>query len=137
MSFWRNQVIQPALDSDVDAAVREQQAIVGRDPRNAPAHFALGTLAHFRGQVDAAVACFFRAIELDPAYAAPHVSLGRIEVVRGRYDEAWKHAREAERLGDRSLVEQLERYPRAADAAGKPAEGGAAGSEASTKPTSS
>ena len=113
MSFWRDRVIQPALDTDVDAAVREQQAILVRDPRNAPAHFALGTLAYFRGQVDAAVSNFLRAIELDPAYAAPHVSLGRIYIVSGNYDEAWQHAREAERLGDRSLVEQLERYPRA------------------------
>lgn len=113
MAFWRDQVIQPALDSDVEAAIREQQAILERDPQNAPAHFALGTLAYFRGQVDSAVAHFLHAIELDPAYAAPHVSLGRIEVVRGQYDEAWKHAREAERLGDRSLVEQLERYPHA------------------------
>ncbi|HKS94815.1 MAG TPA: hypothetical protein VJV74_01650 [Terriglobia bacterium] len=113
MAFWRDQVIQPALDSDVEAAVREQQAILERDPQNAPAHFALGTLAYFRGHMDAAVTYFLRAIELDAAYAAPHVSLGRIEIARGRYDDAWKHAREAERLGDRSLVEQLERYPRA------------------------
>jgi len=113
MSFWRNQVIQPALDSDIDASVREQEAILARDPRNAPAHFALGTLAYFRGQVDAAVTHFLRAIEFDPAYAAPHVSLGRIYIVSGNYNEAWQHAREAERLGDRSLVEQIERYPRA------------------------
>ena|SRR5579864_190935 len=113
MAFWRDQVIQPALDSDIDASVREQEAILARDPGNAPAHFALGTLAYFRGQVDAAVTYFLRAIELDPEYAAPHVSLGRIEIARGNYDEAWKQAREAGRLGDRSLVEQLERYPRA------------------------
>ena len=110
MTFWQRRVIQPALDRDVEAAVAEQRALLERDPENPHAHFALGTLKHFRGDTGAAVASVLRAIELDPGYAAPHLSLGRIYAVERRYDEAWKHAREAERLGDRSLVEQLERY---------------------------
>ncbi len=111
MSFWRDKVIQPALDRDVDAAIREQRAILERDPNNTPAHFALGTLYHFSGNIETAIECFLRAIELKPDYAAPHVSLGRIYAVQGRFDLAWKHAQEAARLGDQSLVEQLERYP--------------------------
>ncbi len=110
MDFWREKVIQPALDRDVNAARAEQRAILERDPGNAPAHFALGTLSHFQGQTDAAIDFFLRAIKLDPAYAAPHASLGRIYAVQGLYDLAWQHAREAERLGDPSLVQQLERY---------------------------
>ncbi len=113
MAFWREEVIQPSLDSDVQAAVAQQRAILERDPRNARAHFALGTLSHFQGQTDAAIEFFLKAIELDPTDAAPHVSLGRIYVMRGVYGLAWKHAREAQGLGDRSLVEQLERYPNA------------------------
>jgi tetratricopeptide (TPR) repeat protein len=111
MPFWRREVIQPALEGDLGAAAAEQRAILERDPEDPRAHFALGTLSHFRGETGAAVALFLRAIDLDPTYAAPHVSLGRIYAVERRYDDAWKHAREAERLGDRSLVEQLERYP--------------------------
>lgn len=114
MSFWRQEVAQPMLDRDVEAAMAEQRAILERDPGNARAHFALGTLAHFRGDSAAAMRSFCKATELDPAYAAPHVSLGRICAVEGHYDSAWRHAREAERLGDSSLVEQLERYPHAA-----------------------
>jgi tetratricopeptide (TPR) repeat protein len=115
MTFsWRQRVIQPGLDRDVDAAEQEQRAILARDPANAPAHFALGTLAHFRGDRAAAIEFFRRAIALDPAYAAPHTSLGRIYAAAGEYEEAWQHAREAERLGDASLVEQLGRYPNAA-----------------------
>jgi len=112
LSFWRKDVVQPALDHDVEAAIADQLAILHRNPDSAPAHFALGTLAHFRGDTDSAVRLFERAAVLDPAYAAPHVSLGRIYIVKGAYDEAWRHAREAERLGDRSLLEQLERYPK-------------------------
>ncbi len=110
MSFWRKDVIQPALDRDLKDAIEEQQAILERDPTDPRPHFALGTLYHFHGQPDAAIACFLKAIELDPNYPAPHVSLGRIYAVKGLNDLAWKHAREAERLGDRSLVEQLERF---------------------------
>lgn len=114
MSFWRQEVAQPMLDRDIEVSIAEQQAILERDPRNARAHFVLGTLAHFRGDSTAATTYFRKAIELDPTDAAPHVSLGRIYAVEGDYDSAWRHAREAERLGDRSLIEQLRRYPNAA-----------------------
>ncbi|MGO8786841.1 MAG: tetratricopeptide repeat protein [Terriglobia bacterium] len=109
--FWRKEVIQPALNRDVDAAVAEQQAILTNDPNNANAYFALGTLSHFKGESELAVQYFERAIEIDPANAAPHVSLGRLYAVRGDYDLAWKHARAADALGSRELVGMLERYP--------------------------
>ena len=54
---------------------------------------------------------FQKSIELDAKDAAPHLSLGRLRAVRGEYAEAWKHARAAEALGARDLVEMLERYP--------------------------
>ncbi len=111
MSFWRDKVIHPSLDRDPAAAAAEQRAILERDPRNPKANFVLGTICHMQGEIDAAIGFYLKAIELDARYAAPHVGLGRIYAVRGLYDLAWKHAREAERLGDRSLVEQLERYP--------------------------
>jgi tetratricopeptide (TPR) repeat protein len=111
MSFWRNAVIQPALDADFNTTVEEQRELLRKDPSNPHAYFALGTLVHFRGDTEAAIPFFLKAIELDAAYAAPHASLGRIYAVKGSYDLAWLHAREAERLGDPSLVQQLERYP--------------------------
>jgi len=110
MPFWRREVIQPALDQDVERALAEQQAILQRNSRSAGAHFALGTLTYFRGNRKAALDHFYQAIELDPAYAAPHISLGRALAVEGRYEEAWSHAREAGRLGDPSLLEQLRRH---------------------------
>jgi len=112
MSFWRREVIQPILDQDIESSIAEQLAILQQDARNASAHFALGTLHHFSGNRHAAVSHFEQAIELDPTYAAPHVSLGRILAVEGDEEKAWRHAREAEQLGDRSLTEQLERYAR-------------------------
>jgi tetratricopeptide (TPR) repeat protein len=111
MGLWRDEVIQPALDRDLAQAIAEQQAILERDARNAGAHYALGTLCQFQGDREAAVEYFRKAIEFDPAYAAPHVSLGRIHALEGDYARAWQHAREAERLGDSSLAQQLARYP--------------------------
>jgi Flp pilus assembly protein TadD len=109
--FWRTEVIQPALNHDVETAVAEQLAILKTDPNNAQAYFALGTLSHFKGQVEQAVRHFEKSIELDPTCPAPHVSLGRIYAVSGDYGAAWKHARAAEALGARDLVELLARFP--------------------------
>ena len=107
------------LDQEVEAGMAEQQALLEADPGNARAHFALGTFAHFRGDSASAIDHFRKAIELDPNDPAPHVSLGRIRAVEGDYDAARQHACEAERLGDRSLVEQLNRYPNVVRTASK------------------
>jgi tetratricopeptide (TPR) repeat protein len=109
--FWRKEVIQPALNNDVEEALAEQRAILAKDPNNAQAYFALGTLSHFQGEIEQAIQDFEKAIEIDSTYAAPHVSLGRLYAVGGEYELAWKHARAAEALGARDLVEMLERYP--------------------------
>lgn len=111
MGFWRKKVIQPALDSETESTLHEQQELLRRDPSNPQAYFALGSLAHLRGETAAAIEFFKKAIELNPAYAAPHASLGRIYAIQGNYELAWEQARAAERSGDRSLVDQLERYP--------------------------
>jgi adenylate cyclase len=110
--FWRDNVIQPSLNREVDAALAEQQAILAKDPNNSNAYFALGTLLHFQGETEQAIRHFERSVELGPTNAAPHLSLGRIYAVRGDYELAWKHARSAESLGARDLVEMLERYPK-------------------------
>jgi tetratricopeptide (TPR) repeat protein len=110
MSFWRQEVVQPALDKEVEEAIAEQKAILQTNARHPGAHFALGTLAYFKGDRDAAVGYFRQAIKLDPAYASPHVSLGRILAIEGNHAAAWEHARAAEQLGDDSLLDLLERY---------------------------
>ncbi|MGH9405673.1 MAG: hypothetical protein ACRD3D_07560 [Terriglobia bacterium] len=117
MFFWRKDVIQPALESAELDSCREQAALCEKNPSDPKPHFALGSMAHLAGRTDDAILHFMKAIALDPEYAAPHVSLGRIFAVRGDSRRAWEHALAAERLGDRSLVEQLERYPCAAEPA--------------------
>ena len=109
--FWRDEVIQPGLNRDVDDAVAEQHALIAKNPNNAKAYFALGTLSHFQGQTQRAIEYFRKSIELSPTDAASHLSLGRIYAVRGEYELAWKHARAAEVLGARDLVKMLLSYP--------------------------
>jgi len=55
MSFWRKQIIQPSLSNGVDDAVAEQKSILAKDPNNAKAYFALGTLSHFKGEIERAM----------------------------------------------------------------------------------
>ena len=110
MAFWREEVVQPAFDKDLEEAIAEQQALLLQNARNAGAHFALGTLTYFKGDRDAAAGYFLKAIDLDPDYPAPRVSLGRMLALAGDYEAAWEQARAAERLGDRSLLDLLERY---------------------------
>ena len=111
MSFWRKDVIQPALAAEEEATIREQEELLRKDPADPKPYFALGTMAQIRGHAEGAVQYFLKAIEIDPSFSPPRVSLGRIYALWGQNEAAWKCAREAERLGDRSLVEQLERYP--------------------------
>lgn len=115
MPFWRDNVIQPALDSGVEAEIREQEKLIRSEPANPTPHFALGALAHLRGQTEAAIRHFEKALELDPSYAAPYVSLGRIYAIRGDYGRAWRYAQDAAQRGDSSLLEQLARYSKPPD----------------------
>ncbi len=111
MSFWRHEVIQPALDAGIEAEILEQQELARIEPANPEPHYALGVMAHCQGKTEAAIRHFEKAIALDQSYAAPHVSLGRLYTTLGDDTGAWLHAREAAQRGDSSLLDQLKRYP--------------------------
>jgi tetratricopeptide (TPR) repeat protein len=89
-SFWRKEVIQPALNRDVDAAIAEQQSILANDPNNAHAYFALGTLHHFQGSTEQALQYFQKSIEFDSSNPAPHLSRKRY----ARYRCLWRCRRD-------------------------------------------
>ena len=69
--FWRDNVIQPALNNDVEEAVAEQKSILAKDPNNAKAYFALGTLSHFQGEIEQAMQYFQKSIELKSRRCRP------------------------------------------------------------------
>ena len=109
--FWADEVIPTILNRDVKEAKAEQEALIKARPGNARSYSHLGVLLHFSGQTKEALHNFERAVELDPIFADPHVHMGRIYIVQGKLDLALRHAHQAEKLGNRSLVEQLARYP--------------------------
>ena len=108
--FWREEVIGFALDHDTERHIAEQKAAIAANPNDAGAHLNLGLLFQIQYKQDLAVEYFLKALSLDPRLAAAHVSLGRAYAVRGEMEKAWEHAHVAAALGDRSLLDQLERY---------------------------
>ncbi|HUY12273.1 MAG TPA: hypothetical protein VMX16_01420 [Terriglobia bacterium] len=110
MNFWREHVIQPALDAGIDEEIQSQHSVLGQDPTSAKAWFGLGSLYHVRGNKKEAMDCFLHSIEIDSGFSAAHVAVGRLYAVEGNLNLAWEHARQAERQGDNSLCEQLSRH---------------------------
>ncbi len=111
--FFRREVVDVALNRDVDSAIAEQLARIEQNPGEAQPYCALGVFFRMQGKIGDAILMQQRATELDPSFALPHRELGQIYAVREDHEAAWRHAREAARLGDRSLLELLERYQKA------------------------
>ena len=108
--FWREEVIGFALDHDTERHIAEQEAAIAANPNDARAHLNLGLLFQIQYKQDLAVEYFLKALSLDPRLAAAHVSLGRAYAVRGEMEKAWEHAHVAAGLGNKQLLEQLQRY---------------------------
>ena len=110
MSFWRKEVIQPALDTETRRQMEEQLAWIAREPANARPYFHLAQFYRMEGRADEALALMLHAVQLDHDYAAAHAALAEAYAVRADYSAAWRHARLAERGGDRRAVALLERH---------------------------
>ena len=108
-SFF-SEILQNALNKDVDAAIAEQLALVELDPANPKRYCALGAFFQMQGRLEDAGLMFRRALELDPNFALAHQYLGQLLVFRGEMEAAWHHAREAARCGNRTLLDLLTRW---------------------------
>jgi tetratricopeptide (TPR) repeat protein len=110
VSFWRKQVIQPALDAETRKHMEEQLAWIAREPGNARPYLHLAEFYRMEGREDEALGLMLHAVQLDSQFAAAHASLAEIYAVRGDYPAAWRHARLAERAGEPRAVALLERH---------------------------
>ena len=110
MSFWRKDVIQPALDSETAKHIREQQEWIAREPGNAQPWYNLALLYRMEQRQEDALALLLEAVRLDAAHADAHVALAEIYAVRADYPAAWRHARQAESQGNSRGVELLTRH---------------------------
>ena len=108
--LWRN-LVEYALDHDVDNEIEQQRSILRSEPRSAKAHFDLAVLHYSQGRVAEAIREYEAAIECDPSFACAYRKLGEVHVNIGEYERAGECAMKAAELGDRALIEMFERYP--------------------------
>ena len=110
MSFWRKQVVQPALDHETRQHMEEQLAWIAREPANPRPFHHLAEFYRMEGRQEEALGLQLQAVHLDPGFAPAHAALAEMYAVRGDYRAAWHHARLAERSGEPRAVELLRRY---------------------------
>jgi tetratricopeptide (TPR) repeat protein len=108
---WARDLVEFALDEDVNSEIEQQRRILRANPHSAKAHFDLGVLCYSQRRIADAVAEYEAAIECDPLFAAAYVKLGEVCISIGDFDRASQYARTAATLGDRRLLEMFERYP--------------------------
>jgi tetratricopeptide (TPR) repeat protein len=110
MSFWRNEVIDFALDHETRLHMEEQLAWIAREPANARPYFHLAQFYRMNGKHDEARGLLLEAVRLDPSHAEAHASLSEIYAIRGEYDLARTHARAASENGVDRAAELLRRH---------------------------
>ena len=112
---WLRELVEFALDEDVNAEITRQRRILESNPASAKAHYDLAELLYSQRRTAAAITEFHEAIACEPTFAQAHRKLGEVYVCLGDYAEGAKCALKAARYGDRTLLEMFERYPAFAD----------------------
>ena len=107
MSFWRQQVIDFALDRETQSQIAEQRAWILREPANPKPYYHLAQLYRVAFKPEEALGLLLEAVRLDPNFADAHASLAEMYVLRDDYPAAWRHARLAEANGVPRVVEML------------------------------
>lgn len=110
MSFFRDELIDFALDHETETHIAAQREWILREPANAVPYYNLAQLYRMSQKGEQARGLLLEAVRLRPDYGAAHAALSQIYAVRGEYQAAWRHAREAESAGDTAAVELLRRY---------------------------
>ena len=110
MSFWRDEVIEFALDYETRKHIQEQIAWIEREPANARPYYHLAQFYRMNGKPQEALGLLLESVRLDPAFADPHAALAEIYAIAGDSPAAWRHARAAEEHGDSRAVEMLARH---------------------------
>jgi cytochrome c-type biogenesis protein CcmH/NrfG len=107
--FFRKQVIEFALDRDVEEEMARALSAIRKNPNNSSFYVNLGDLYYSQKKMEEAVRSYVQALQVDPRNTRAHTRLGQICAMYELYSEAWQHARAADSLGDPHLKEQLER----------------------------
>ena len=85
MSFWRKEVIEPALDRETRKHMDEQLAWIAREPsQRAPVSTTWRSSTAWRAARMKRWALMLHAVQLDPDFAAAHAALAELYAVRAR-----------------------------------------------------
>lgn len=109
-SFWRERVVEFALDQETRRQMEEQVAWIEREPGNARPYYHLAQFFRMQWKQDEALGLLLEAVRLDQNLAEAHVSLAEIYAVRGDYQAAWRHAKSAESVGNSDAIRLLKRH---------------------------
>jgi tetratricopeptide (TPR) repeat protein len=110
MSFWRKEVIDPALAQETRRHIAEQRAWIEREPCNPLPYKNLAQIYRMEGRQEEALGLLLEAVRLDPVFAEAHIELAQIYAIRGDNRAAWRHARAAEGQGNPAASDLLRRY---------------------------
>ncbi len=110
MSFWRKEVIEPALDHETIRQIREQRDWIARDPANPAPYYHLAQLYRVAFRQEEALGLLLEAVRLNPAFADAHNALAEIYITKADDAAAWKHAQVAADNGNRSALDLLMKY---------------------------
>jgi thioredoxin-like negative regulator of GroEL len=110
MSFWQDEVINPALDAETEHHMAEQRAWIAREPGNPRPFYNLAQLYRMQWKQEEGLALLLHAVQLDSHFADAHLALCEIYAVRGDTSAAWRHGRAAEALGRTEGVALLTRH---------------------------
>jgi thioredoxin-like negative regulator of GroEL len=110
MSFWRDELIEFALDHETRLHMEEQMAWIAREPTNAKPYFHLAQFYRISNKPDEALGLLLESVRLDANFGEAHAALSEMYAVRGDSKAAWRHARAAEANGVSRAVEMLRRH---------------------------
>src|SRR5579871_4078894 len=107
--FFRK-VADQMLDAETAKQIAEQKAAIAEHPEWAEARYHLAQLLRVQHKQREAKEQLLIALEKKPALADAHIALGEILIAEGDLDRARQHAEFAAALGNRRLLEQMNRY---------------------------
>ena len=110
MNFWRDEVIEFALDHETRKHMEEQVAWIQREPTNARPYYHLAQFYRMNGKPQEALGLLLESVRLDPKFADPHAALAEMYAIAGDTAAAWRHARTAAGHGEMRAVEMLRRH---------------------------
>lgn len=93
--------------ADLDASIKELQAVITRMPDNPVVRFNLGEALMARGDTEPARVQFNEAIKLRPSYLPPKMALARIHLLKGEFPKAKQLSDEILQVAPRSIPGHL------------------------------